>query len=332
MDSLKLLKSIQQLTVTDVWPIHPITWISSTCNLRDTLELLKTTKVLSFPVIDVVNGTCLGAVDIMDIAMFIVASFPSVNNITNEVLVSLEYEGKKFLEETKLAQVFVFSKSNQQPTSSLRLNSPLMDLMAFFSQGCHRVPIMDGKNQIINFISQMDLLRFLTENIYLFEQRGIGKSTVDELNMARKLVHFVRSDVATIIALSSMTSTKVSAVPILDKDTGRLVGNFSISDLRGLGPYDLHHLLLPLVSFLGIYNPKSLYPLTCKPSDTFEYVVLKLSGTKVHRLWVVDNDLRVLGVVSLTDVVRPFLGIESMKTTLEISTNEPSKGTRIPIW
>jgi len=92
-----------------------------------------------------------------------------------------------------------------------------------------------------------------------------------------------------------------------------LVGNFSASDLRGIGHTDLQQLLRPLTNFLSIYNVKSLYPLTCKPTDTLEYVILKLAGTRVHRLWVVDNEKNLLGVVSITDVMIPFLGVEPMQ-------------------
>jgi hypothetical protein len=57
---------------------------------------------------------------------------------------------------------------------------------------------------MINFISQMDLLRFLTENIYLLEERGVGKKTLGELGIGAKSVHFVRSDVMVLLAMTVM--------------------------------------------------------------------------------------------------------------------------------
>lgn len=47
--------------------------------------------------------------------------------------------------------------------------------------------------QVINFISQMDLLRFLTENIYLLQTRGLANKTLLDLGLGRNRVYFVRS-------------------------------------------------------------------------------------------------------------------------------------------
>jgi hypothetical protein len=128
MDALKLLKNIQQMTIADVWPNRPITWVSASYTLQeclqanifvrnaDLLQLFKTTRVLSFPVVDTITNACIGVVDIMDVALYIVgsdskvdltyeASFPSLNYITTQVLSSLEFNGKKFLEETNVQQV-----------------------------------------------------------------------------------------------------------------------------------------------------------------------------------------------------------------------------------
>jgi len=316
MDPKNLLKGLAQMTIADVWPNRAIIWVGTTCTLQECLELFKTSKVLSFPVVDVSTNSCIGVVDILDLVLFIVASFPSINSITYDILVNLEYNGRRFLQETSLVKVIAFSKAWEHqdlPQFPFKLKMPLIELMNTFSSGIHRVPVVDDNNQILNFISQMDLLRFLAQNIYLLEERGIGKKTLDELGIGRRSVHFVRSDAMVLLAMSSMTQHKVHAVPILDKETGKLIANFSASDLRGIGPGDLHQLLRPLISFLAIFNVKSLFPLTCKPSDTLEYTLLKLAGSGVHRLWVTDDNHQLLGVIGLTEVMAPFLEIEPMQ-------------------
>jgi len=274
---------------------------------------------LSFPVVDKTSNNCIGVVDIMDIALYLVESFPSVESINNDVLTKLEYNGRKFLTETSVTQVIAYSRTWNQgdlPVFPFKLNTPLLQLMNTFSFGIHRVPVINDNNKILNFISQMDLLRFLTQNIYLLDERGIGKKTLDELGIGRSSVLFVRADAMVLLTMKCMIAKKVSAMPVLDKDTGRLIANFSVSDLRGLGPNELPHLLRPLIEFLSIFNVKSLYPLTCKPTDTLEYVMLKLAATNVHRLWVVDSQQRLIGVVSLTDVMCPFLGVQPMEISI----------------
>jgi len=310
------LKKLRDMTIADVWPTRPIVWVSSTCNLEDTLQLLKIHKILSLPVVDLPKNECIGTVDVMDITLYLVATFPSVDSITYEALNRMEWAGRKFLVDTTVGQVIAFSKTwnpSDLPNYPVKITTSLVQLLEIFSFGVHRVPVISDDNKVINFISQTDLLRFFSENLYLLGERGIGKKTLDELGIGRTSVYFVRSDAMTLLTLSVISAKKVSALPVLDKDTGKLVATFSASDLRGMGPEDLPHLLQPLLQFLATHNLKSLYPLTCKVTDTFEYVMCKLAATKVHRVWVVDDNLQLVGVVSLTDVMYPFLGVEPMQ-------------------
>jgi CBS-domain-containing membrane protein len=325
MDALNALKRLRDMTIADVWPTRPIVWVSNVCNLEEALKLLKLNKILSLPVVDVPRNTCIGTVDVMDITLYVVACFPSIDSITYDVLKNLDWNGRKFLADTTVSQVMAFSKAwnySDLPNYPVKLSTSVVQLLEIFSFGIHRLPVLsDDNSKVINFISQADLLRFFTENIYLLEERGIGKKTLDELGIGRSSVYFVRSDAMTLLTLSVISSKKISAIPVLDKETGKLVATFSASDLKGLGPGDLPHLLQPLVQFITTHNLKSMYPLTCKVTDTFESVICKLGATKVHRLWVVNDFHQLLGVVSLTDVMYPFLGIEPMPAE---STNMPA--------
>jgi len=122
----------------------------------------------------------------------------------------------------------------------------------------------------------------------------------------------VREDAAVVLALSVIANRRVSAVPVLSVD-GKLVGNFSASDLRGIGSEDYPNLLRPIKEYLSQHNFKSLFPITCSASETLENVLCKMVATKVHRVWVVDSEKRLLGVVSITDVMRAFLGLKPME-------------------
>lgn len=58
----------------------------------------------------------------------------------------------------------------------------------------------------MNYISQTDLLRFLAENIFALKDKAFR--SVQELGIYRELIHFVRSDLTTIKALSFMVSKR----------------------------------------------------------------------------------------------------------------------------
>lgn len=314
VDFTQNLKRLRETTVLDVWPTRSIVWVAPNCTIGDALQILKDKKIVAVPVIDPMSNRYFGVVDILDIATFIVANFPPVDQITSQMLGELQAGGKNFSRGSTVSQAMAFGKRwspPNLPSFPFRLNSPIEELIRVFSVGIHRVPVMDNTGKVANFISQMDLLRFLAENIYLLAEGRRGERTLSDLKLVPREVRFVRGDIMVLLALQYMLNDRLSALPVLGKD-GRLMANLSASDLKGLGPSDFHHLLRPTSEFLAAFNPKSLYPLTCKATDTLEYVVLKFAATRIHRLWVIDDDQRLVGVLSLTDVMRPFLGMEPM--------------------
>lgn len=104
----------------------------------------------------------------------------------------------------------------------------------------------------------------------------------------------------------------------------KLVGTLSASDLRGyapffLGPFSsvlilffsgltdetLSTLLQPVNQFISNAGQKG--PIRCFPDDKLDMAINKLVESKVHRLWVTDENDKPVGVLSLTDVIRTVL-------------------------
>lgn len=57
-----------------------------------------------------------------------------------------------------------------------------------------------------------------------------------------------------------------------------------------------------MISLRPAFQPYN--PLMCSASSTLESVVAKLVKNGLHRLYVCDNDLRPVGVITLTDILR----------------------------
>jgi len=306
------LGSLQEKRVGDVWPQRDIIWVFSYCKVDTALITMKEERILSLPVVNPLTNICIGVVDILDIALFVVSSFPTLENIS--------FDNLRWLQDTTVLEVMAFAKQfnfSSLPLFPFKVDTPILELMKTFSSGVHRVPVVDEKNKILNFISQSDLNRYLCENIYLCGENQ--NKNVTELGLSAKVVVYARGDAIAIQALDIMARNRLSALPVVDLD-GDLIGNFSASDLRGMGPGDFVHLLRPIGQVLVLYNPRSLFPLTCKPTDSLEHVMLKLAGAKVHRLWVVDENKKILGVIALTDVMKPFLNIPGPMEISQITT------------
>jgi len=297
-----------------------ILWIPSTTNLESALKVMKENNIISIPVMDLSPLNCIGVIDVLDIATFIAAKFPPIQQITQDNLRNLEAAGIYFGREIAVSQVINFSKSisstQQGVPAYVELSTPLLSLIDTFAQGVHRVPVLDKPSgQLLNFISQSDLLRYFAENMYLIGETS--NKTLDSLGLVTGGVHFCSVNAPVILALGLIASKRVSAVPALD-DNGVLRGTISASDLRGLGPEDFSNLLRPAFDYLALKHPKSLFPLTCSPEDTLEYAILKMAATKVHRLWCVDENNKVLGIVSITDVMKAFI-----QSPMDIATTNP---------
>jgi len=314
---MQFTKSFEQLTVLDIFPEREIVCVSPNANVDTALKTLQSKRVLSFPVVDFVSRVCVGVLDVLDIAAFVAASVNIPFSASPPELQAFLFN---LFSSTSIQQVLEFSiargprslDSSFTEMKPVTIDTSITKLMELFSFGVHRLPIINAEQKIINFISQMDLLRFLAENIFLLGNQD--KTTLEELGIGTAEVQYAKSEATVIEALKHMTEKRISALPILTEDN-RIVANFSASDLRGIGPNDYLNLFLPLTEFLRLYNPKSISPLTVELSDTLDYCIFKLVATRVHRLWLADELQRVSGVISTTDMVKPFIGIRNMEIT-----------------
>lgn len=100
-----------------------------------------------------------------------------------------------------------------------------------------------------------------------------------------------------------MWAEGVHSFPIID-ETGKLIGNLSPSDLRFMTKSKLKSILLPVMEFLKVmHDGKAPEPIVCKPNDSTKSVLVKALASKIHRVWVVDEENRPLGVVSFSDII-----------------------------
>ena len=107
-------------------------------------------------------------------------------------------------------------------------------------------------------------------------------------------------------ALLQLKISERSALALTDaKQT--LIGNFSASNVLGIfnNPHNkIPEVLREKVSiFLRREHPQYLHCITCKPQSTLLDAIRIMASTGTHRVWVVDNAFKLLGVVSTSDVM-----------------------------
>lgn len=169
----------------------------------------------------------------------------------------------------------------------------------------HRLVVINDDGVILNLVTQSRVVEFLAKNM-----NNIG----DKLDMPvgefyNQGVFSVKEDDMAIDAFKLMNANRISGVAIVDEE-GKLKGNISNRDLKVISTDgSLFWRLFSKVKYFRMHARKEsdqALPrgtVTVTPQDTLRTVITKLIEDKIHRVYVIDQDRRPLGVISLRDVL-----------------------------
>ncbi|KAJ4845517.1 hypothetical protein Tsubulata_013039 [Turnera subulata] len=182
-------------------------------------------------------------------------------------------------------------------------------------------------------LTQMDLVKFLKDHASDHPLKGILSRSVRDLGAANENVFAIGSRTRVIDAIRCMREGLLNAVPIvlgsdsLEEESKnlingkgkKLIGTFSATDLRGCHLSALETWLplsalefteavssFPLFADVpaGTPNTSSRELVTCYLESPLGEVLDKAVTKHVHRIWVVDHQGFLVGLVSLTDMIR----------------------------
>jgi CBS domain-containing protein len=140
-----------------------------------------------------------------------------------------------------------------------------------------------------------------------------GSLSIKRTNLGLQNVVAVDQNEKVTKALELIKEKKVSAVAIVD-ESGVLVGNFSASDLKLLGygsdvtavarpDQTLKNFVAKVRKILG----DGKYPISVERQATTSAVIKEFTKTNVHRIYVVDDEKKPVGVISLVDIIELFV-------------------------
>jgi len=111
------------------------------------------------------------------------------------------------------------------------------------------------------------------------------------------------------------------AVPIVDEQ-GKLLGTLSASDLRGLTRESWPYLVLPVLEFLKVMNSDSpvdvdreRMQIEVTATHNIAYLLSTVARSGVHRIWLVDQKEKLLGVINLSNILSRFAPNKHQQTT-----------------
>ena len=113
------------------------------------------------------------------------------------------------------------------------------------------------------------------------------------------------------MAFHHMYSHKISAVAVVDLER-KFQGALSCNMIKGLQMNNIQLLVKPVLKFIEDATPSKidLSAETGTLDMTMNDVVRKLAQSKKHRLWIVDEEQKLIGLLTLTDIIKAVVRIE----------------------
>jgi len=169
----------------------------------------------------------------------------------------------------------------------------------------HRLPVLDQRNgNVLYILTHKRILRFLFLYIHDMPQAKYLQHSILDLKIGTyDLVEVASEETPIIEALHKFVNKRVSALPIVDKE-GRLVdiyAKFDVINLAAEKTYSNLDISLKAANqhrnewFEGVHK--------CKQDESLFAVMERIVKAEVHRLVVVDDDNKVTGVISLSDIL-----------------------------
>ncbi|KAH8801689.1 Snf1 protein kinase-like protein complex subunit Snf4 [Xylogone sp. PMI_703] len=173
-----------------------------------------------------------------------------------------------------------------------------------------RIPLVDiddetKRESVVSVITQYRILKFIAVNV---TETEMLKKSVSEIGLGTyHNLQTATMDTTVIEVIHSMVKYNISSVPIIDEE-GRVLNVFEAVDVIAIikgGQYDElstsvgDALCKRSDDFAGIY--------TCSEDDRLDSIFDTIRKSRVHRLVVIDEENRLKGVISLSDILQYVL-------------------------
>lgn len=296
---------LESTRVGSLFPDHPsgeIISFSKNDPLANVFKGLAECNILSAPVYDPQHRAHNAFIDMVDIVSFL------VNEYSEQELADL-HSLNSFINAKAGSVADLSGRDPYLPVESM---APLLTaLIKMVNWKVHRIPVIDSEGTLLSIITQSHVTKFLYQNMYLFGT--LSQQTVESLKMFYSPVVTISLDSKGIEAFKTMHEKRISAVAVVDTD-GKLVGNISVSDLKVIG-FDgsmLARLYYPVSQFLKLLakdkgNDVVEEPICASLQSEFREVVGKLVQSRVHRVYITDDNGVPTGVITQHEVLSAVL-------------------------
>ncbi|XP_037312179.2 5'-AMP-activated protein kinase subunit gamma-2-like [Pungitius pungitius] len=173
----------------------------------------------------------------------------------------------------------------------------------------HRLPVIDPvSGNALYILTHKRILKFLQLFVCEMPMPAFMKQTLEDLAVGTyDNIAFIHPHTPLITALSVFTLRRVSALPVVDHH-GRVVDIYSKFDVINLAAEKTYNNLdLTVTQALRHRSQYFEGVMKCNKMETLDTIVDRIVKAEVHRLVVVDEDSRIVGIVSLSDILQALV-------------------------
>ncbi|XP_051165788.1 5'-AMP-activated protein kinase subunit gamma-2 isoform X2 [Leptopilina boulardi] len=210
------------------------------------------------------------------------------------------------LEEHELDTWRKVLKDQVHPLVSIGPDASLYDAIKTLIQNrIHRLPVIDpDTGNVLYILTHKRILRFLFLYINELPKPCFVNKTLKELRIGTfDNIETATEETSIILALKKFVERRVSALPIIDNE-GKLVNIYSKFDVINLAAEKTYNNLDVSLREANEHRNEWFEGVqSCKLDETLFTVMEKIVRAEVHRLVVVDDDDKVIGIISLSDLL-----------------------------
>jgi len=299
MGEAKHREFIQQHVLSElIFDKRQLVEVDPRMKVGECMEVLSKNQILSAPVFDHQRGVYTGIIEIFSIMAHLTfgPSCPALLHTKFDQHYVEEFqEPVCVLEPTHHLESFIEIDRERRIYRAL-VNQP----KSHFEGSCH----FKGDGSNFRMISQMDVIKFLLKNSK--ELGNFVHKTVQQLNLydpEQPQVVSIKTNESAFLGFQRIREADINGIAVIDAQTGKLVGNLSASDLRGLSAINLIRVMDSVENFLG----EKLMAVSCSPQSCLLDIMFQCVDAKIHRIYVVNPQQEPIGVISLSDILRKFI-------------------------
>jgi CBS-domain-containing membrane protein len=229
------------------------------------------------------------------------------------------------LEEHKLETWREVLKEYNRPFIYLKPDDTLYEAVRVLAKDrVHRLPIIDPHTgNVLCIVTHKRILRYLYLFIYDMPQPEYLQKSIGELNIGiYDNIRTIQTTTSISEALNIFVATRVSSLPVVDAQQKlvNIYSKFDVIDLAAEKTYN--NLDVSVTEALEYRRNRFDGVASCTKHETLSTIMERIVNKEVHRLVVIDDESRVLGIVSLSDILR-YIVLKCEKPPSQSTSSTP---------